>query len=288
MTCIQELQRSAVKIKDPNLIEEKICKLIKGGQAKLQVIADFDNTLSRFHFNGKRCDSSHGAIETNPRMPVSFRKKTKALVEKYYPIEADPNISIDIKMPFIVEWYSSGHQALCETKLKKSDLKTIVQESAVLLRDGCQTFLQTLHEHGVLLIIFSAGLGNVIEEAIHQQACMYENIHIMSNFMLFDNDGLLMGFNNELVHTCNKNGTTLSKMDCYSECLEKPCIILLGDSIGDINMVAGLPSAEVTLKIGFLNDNVEPSIQKYLDNYDVVLVNDQTMDVVNAILRKIL
>jgi len=285
---IEELQRSTVKMRDPNLIEEKICHLIKGGQAKLQVISDFDFTLTRFQLNGKRCHSCHAAIETNNRLPASYRKKAKAFAEKYYPIEIDPHLSIDQKVPLMVEWWSCCHAALCETHLKQSDLCTIISESSIFLRDGCQTLLQVLHEHGVLLTIFSGGIGNVLEEVIQQQACMYDNIHIMANYMTFDDNGILKGFSPDLIHSCNKNSTALIKLPCYEECMDRPNILLLGDSLGDVSMDRGLPFVESALKIGFLNDHIEASLDKYLDSYDIVLVNDQTMDVVNAILRKIL
>nr|KAF6470024.1 5'-nucleotidase, cytosolic IIIA [Molossus molossus] len=54
-----EFQKSSVRIKNPKRVEEIICGLIKGGAMKLQVITDFDMTLSRFSYRGKRCPTCH-------------------------------------------------------------------------------------------------------------------------------------------------------------------------------------------------------------------------------------
>ena len=40
----------------------------------------------------------------------------------------------------------------------------------------------------VPLLIFSAGLGNVIEEVITQQSKLHKNMKIVSNYMDFDKD----------------------------------------------------------------------------------------------------
>ena len=54
-------------------------------------------------------------------------------------------------------------------------------------RDHSDWLLKELHAHDVPLLIFSAGLGDIIEEVIRQQYTMYDNIHIVSNYMDFNN-----------------------------------------------------------------------------------------------------
>ena len=53
-------------------------------------------------------------------------------------------------------------------------------------RDGCRKTIDQLHEHSVPLLIFSAGLGNIIQEVIEQQASIYDTVKIVSNMMKFD------------------------------------------------------------------------------------------------------
>lgn len=45
----------------------------------------------------------------------------------------------------------------------------------------------------VPLLLFSAGIADIIQEALSQQARMPSTCHIVSNEMLFDGDGLLTG-----------------------------------------------------------------------------------------------
>lgn len=74
----------------------------------------------------------------------------------------------------------------------------------------------------------------------------------------------------------------------FQQLSTRTSIILLGDSMGDLTMADGVPSVENILKIGFLNDKVEERRKKYLDSYDIVLESDETLDVVNGILRYLL
>ncbi len=53
-------------------------------------------------------------------------------------------------------------------------------------RDGCDPLFANLHQHDVPLLIFSAGLGDIITEAIQHQVVLYDNIKIVANFMKFD------------------------------------------------------------------------------------------------------
>lgn len=53
-------------------------------------------------------------------------------------------------------------------------------------RDGYKVFFDHLEEQQVPLLIFSAGIGDVLEEVIQQNHVFHPNIHIISNYMDFD------------------------------------------------------------------------------------------------------
>ena len=57
-----------------------------------------------------------------------------------------------------------------------------------IFRKRCDELFTCLHQQDVPLLIFSAGIGNVIEEAIKHQAHMHDNMHIVSNFMNFSEE----------------------------------------------------------------------------------------------------
>ncbi|XP_041104255.1 cytosolic 5'-nucleotidase 3A [Polyodon spathula] len=283
-----EFQKKTVHIKDPERVEEIICGLIKGGAAKLQIITDFDMTLSKFANNGKRCPTCHNIIDNCKRVTEECRKKLLQLKDTYYPIEIDPNLTVEEKFPFMVEWYFKSHTLLIEQGLQKDKLPEIVRESDACLREGYEHFFDKLQEHNVPLFIFSAGLGDVLEEIIRQAGVYHPNVKVVSNFMEFDEHGVLKGFKGELIHVYNKHDGALKNTEYFKQLKDNCNIILLGDSLGDLNMADGVPNVENILKIGFLNDKVEERLEKYLDSYEIVLVKDETLEVPNSILQKIL
>jgi hypothetical protein len=57
---------------------------------------------------------------------------------------------------------------------------------SAVFRDGCDWLFQELHKYGVPLLILSAGIGDIILEAVKQRAAMYDNIEVVSNFMEFN------------------------------------------------------------------------------------------------------
>lgn len=283
-----EFQKKTVHIKDPARVEEIICGLIKGGAAKLQVITDFDMTLSRFSHNGKRCPSCHNVIDNCKYISDECRKKLYELKEKYYAIEIDPELTNKEKYPFMVEWYTKSHTLLIEQRLNRNKLEEVVKNSDIMLKEGYETFFDKLNEHTIPVFIFSAGLGDVLEEAIRQSGVYYPNVKVVSNFMDFDENGVIKGFKGELIHVYNKHDGALRRTEYFSHLKEHSNIVLLGDSLGDLSMADGVPNVENILKIGYLNDKVEELLEKYMDSYDIVLVKDETLDVANSILQKIL
>ncbi|XP_072268339.1 cytosolic 5'-nucleotidase 3A isoform X1 [Pyxicephalus adspersus] len=283
-----EFQKKTVHIKDPARVEEIICGLIKGGAARLQIITDFDMTLSRFSHNGKRCPTCHNVIDNCKYVSDECRKKLYELKDKYYAIEIDPNLTIKEKYPYMIEWYTKSHTLLIEQAFQKDKLPEVVRDSDIMLKEGYETFFDKLHEHNIPVFIFSAGLGDVLEEAIRQASVYYPNIKVVSNFMDFDENGVIKGFKGELIHVYNKHDGALKRTEYFDQLKDTSNIILLGDSLGDLTMADGVPNVENILKIGYLNDKVEELLEKYMNSYDIVLVKDESLDVANSILQKIL
>ncbi|KAM9307976.1 cytosolic 5'-nucleotidase 3A [Gastrophryne carolinensis] len=283
-----EFQKKTVHIRDPARVEEIICGLIKGGAARLQIITDFDMTLSRFSHNGKRCPTCHNVIDNCKYISDECRKKLYELKNKYYPIEIDPHLTIKEKYPYMIEWYTKSHTLLIEQRLRKDKLAEIVQDSDIMLKEGYEMFFDKLLEHNIPVFIFSAGLGDVLEETIRQSGVYYPNVKVVSNFMDFDENGVLKGFKGELIHVYNKHDGALKTTEYFSQLKDNSNIILLGDSIGDLTMANGVPNVEHILKIGYLNDKVEELLEKYMNAYDIVLVKDDTLDLANSILQKIM
>uniref|UniRef100_A0A8C4QXE5 5'-nucleotidase n=1 Tax=Eptatretus burgeri TaxID=7764 RepID=A0A8C4QXE5_EPTBU len=283
---IPEFQSKKVHIQDPDRVEHLICSLIKGGASKLQVVSDFDMTLSRFSFNGKRCSTCHNVIDKCKLFTEEAKKELSDLKDKYYPIEMDPKLSNEDKFPFMVEWWTKAHGVMSQLDIRKDKLAVIVQESDAMLRDGCDVFLNALHAHNVPLIVLSAGLGDILEEIIGQANLFLPNIHIIANYMDFDEKGRIKGFKGEMIHTYNKRDGALRNSPYFHLLRNNSNVILLGDTMGDLSMADGIPNVQNVLKIGFLNDKMDGLLETFLAAYDIVLVQDETLDLVNAILQK--
>ncbi|MGH0121409.1 UNVERIFIED_CONTAM: hypothetical protein FKN15_019844 [Acipenser sinensis] len=58
----------------------------------------------------------------------------------------------------------------------------------VLKRDGFKPFFDKLYEHSIPLVIFSAGIGDVLEEIIRQAGVFHPNVKVVSNYMDFDDN----------------------------------------------------------------------------------------------------
>ncbi|NXF13211.1 5NT3B nucleotidase, partial [Smithornis capensis] len=286
---VPELEKATVRILQPERVRGIIRSLREQGVAKLQVISDFDMTLSRFGCNGRRCPTSYNILDSSRVISEDGKKKLKDLLHYYYPIEIDPHRTLEEKRPLMVEWWTSAHELLAQQKIRKADIAQIVRESEAMLRyEHRDMFFGRLHKNNIPLFIFSAGIGDVLEEIIRQANVFHSNINVVSNYMDFDDEGVLTHFKEPLIHTCNKNNTVLQGTGRSQELSTRTNIILLGDSMGDLTMADGIPTVDNILKIGFLNDKVEERRGKYLEAFDIVLESDETLDVVNGILRYIL
>ena len=66
--------------------------------------------------------------------------------------------------------------------------------------------------------------------------------------------------------------------------------MLIGDTTFDLKMSDGVQNPETMLTIGFLNckkGEDDGKLNEYLEKFDIVLQDDQTMEIPNLILRTI-
>lgn len=157
------------------------------------------------------------------------------------------------------------------------ELDEVASKSKDSLRDHTTEFFELLEKLEVPVLVFSAGLGHAVESVLRQANIHSKHMKIVSNFLQIK-DGLVNGFKPPIIHTFNKNETVLLESD---EALihDRHNIILLGDSLGDADMANGVPGPSNIIKIGFLYHHVNENLDKYMDTFDIVLINDQSMNV---------
>ncbi|KAM7381588.1 hypothetical protein PAMA_012430 [Pampus argenteus] len=287
-TEIPDLAKCSVLMKERSKVEETIHGMQRAGAGSLHVISDFDMTLTRFAHNGKRVPTTHNILDNRLLINEDCTKKMRELLNTYYPIEIDAGRTVEEKLPLMVEWWTKVHELLIQQRIRRDMLAQAVKESSAMLREGHKVFFDCLAAHQVPLLIFSAGVGDVLEEVIQQNHVFHPNVHIISNYMDFDHTGALRAFKGQLIHTFNKRDGALSQAAHLTELQGRPNVLLLGDSLGDLTMADGVSEPENILTIGFLNDQVEERKESYVNSFDIVLVKDETMDVPNGILRYII
>lgn len=311
---LQENPQIHIADEKRSAVEKTIRSLINDGRKMLHVVADFDFTLTMYEKNDVVLPSTFGVIEDNDDIRVrrkdfqtktkrkSFfffqladgnllREKAEQLRLKFHPIEIDVHMSVDEKIPYMIEWWRSAQELFISANLSRSIIRDHVQRSRMELKLGVREFVTDLLQSETPFLIFSAGLGDVIEFFLEKEIPEFkhnhESSHIVSNFIRYDNDGKLETFSDKLIHTFNKNEHEIHDTPYFQTILTRPNVILLGDSLGDVGMTGGMKNLKQILKIGYLNRSSPAKLEVYKNAYDIVICDDQTFDLANVILKAI-
>ncbi|KAA0034636.1 hypothetical protein IC582_022822 [Cucumis melo] len=292
------LQPAEAVVADSDLLKKKLDALRFSGPQKLQVIADFDATLTRYWIDGCRGQTSHGLLKQgNPE----YDTKRDELYKYYHPLEYSPTISIEEKTKLMEEWWGKSHSLLIEGGLTFDAIKQSVAAATIAFREGVVELFELLEEKGVPVLIFSAGLADIIEEVLRQKLHRsFKNIRIVSNRMVFDDNGCLVSFKGKTIHSLNKNehaldmaaplhdqlGDVDGAINDSASVRKRTNVLLLGDHIGDLGMSDGL-NYDTRISVGFLNDNIENSLDSYRNAFDIVYLNDASMLGVVKLVRQL-
>ncbi|ORX55769.1 HAD-superfamily hydrolase [Hesseltinella vesiculosa] len=111
-------------------------------------------------------------------------------------------------------------------------------------------------------------------------------MHIVSNMMKFNNQDVCVGFNDPLIHVFNKSEFQLETTPYFPSIKDRSNVILVGDSLGDLQMSQGVKH-DLCLNIGFLNHDIEQLAPRYLQAFDIVIEGDANMNPILEILREI-
>jgi cytosolic 5'-nucleotidase 3 len=269
-----------------DLLNQKIKKIKSDGLEKLHIVSDFDRTLTKCFFDGKKIPSGIALVREGGYLSKDYPKKAFDLFDKYHPIELDDTLSYDFKYNKMQEWWQNHEKLLIESGMHEKVIDDVLEKYPKIFRDGTLPFLDYLNSHNVPLLIFSAGIGNLIEGYLKKENKLTSNIHILSNTFNFNSDGYATGYKNRIIHVMNKSETKIEDKKYRDLISKRNNVILLGDSLGDLGMVNDLDS-NLTIKIGFLNENIENKLDSYKSNFDVVITNDGSMNYINKLLDEL-
>ncbi|GBB94177.1 hypothetical protein RclHR1_02300018 [Rhizophagus clarus] len=278
------------KVHNIEVTAKKLDKILKDGFNALHIICDFDGTVTKYYRNKEkkeRSPGSHLILSSSSRLTDEFKKKTSGLLDKYYPIEVDNKLTMEQKLPYMVEWWTQAHQLLIDQKINKDDVAAMVAETPVDIREGISELIDKCKEKDIPFLIFSAGVKDVIEEILITQKLKHSNMHVVSNKMIFNPEtGICNEFAEPLIHVFNKSEIAIKDSNYHTTIEQRRNVILLGDSIGDLKMSSGIKH-DVCLNIGFLNYDNDEILKIYLEKFDIVVTGDGPMDVANMILQAI-
>lgn len=282
------LNQKNCKMKEPKRVEEILNEFTAGGVDRLQFVLDFDYTITKQRTeDGSQVLSSFGILHACKSLPKEFLEESSKLYHKYRPIEIDPHIPVHEKCQHMVQWWKKTGALLAGFPLSQAEIDEVAYDCRNKLRDNTHELFHSLNRLNIPVLVFSAGLGNSVISVLKQSEIMYPNVKIISNFLQYGENDMLKGFQEPMIHTFNKNETALEGSEYYDLVHTRDHIIVMGDSIGDAGMADGVPSSSHIIKIGFLFDHIEENLAKYMDAFDIVLVDDQTMDVSRTILELI-
>lgn len=234
----------------------------------IYVFMDYDRTIT-----SSDSEDSWATSANKKTMGLEIANDLNKLYETYGPIELDYEIDTKEKEKYMLEWYTKSMNLYYTYHLTSEKLKKCVNNSYLKLREGAKDFLFKLYENNIPVIIFSAGIGNVIEQFLQEKECYYNNITIIGNFIKFDENGDMIKFFDNIIHTLNKNIDKLNDDMLKEKIDEKEYRIVIGDLVEDIHMMGEYPENK-SLKIGFLNKNVTENLEIYKKNFDIVLTEE--------------
>lgn len=249
--------------------EKKVEELQKKiNKDNICVFLDYDKTIT-----SNESEDSWAASANKEVMGENITKDMNKYYQKYGLIEFDYHIDKAKREKYIIEWYDKCMNLYYQYGLTKEKLKESIDNSKLILREGVKDFLFKLYKNNILVIIFSAGIGNVIEQFLINEECYYNNITIISNFIKFDKNGNMIKFSDHMIHSLNKNIDKTNDDKLKEKIKAKEYRIAIGDLVEDINMMGEYP-AEKSLKIGFLNRNIDENLEIYRENFDIVLTEE--------------
>ena len=270
---------------------KKLKKLIsKAGAENLHILTDFDRTLTTAFVDGKSVPSLISILRDGNYLTPDYAEKAHILYAKYRPIESNPKISLEKKKKAMREWWIAHFNLLIKSGLNKKDLEKIIKFGNIRFRQGVLDFIDLLHVYNIPLVVMSScGLGSdAVAMYFSDKNKLYDNIYIISNSYEWDENGNAIGYKEPIIHAMNKDETVIQNFPVVFETIKnRRNVILLGDSLGDIGMVKGFDYDNL-IKIGFLNENLENLLEEYKKIYDVLILNDGSMDYVNILLKEII
>lgn len=279
-----------LKITNEKYLDEIIQNFKKDWKNNIHILADFDRTLTKSFYKWEKKPSIISILRKEWYLWEEYSKKAYELYDKYYPIEVDPNIKLNIKKEKMSQWRNAHLDLLVKSWLHKKDIDKVINSWIIKLRGWIKKFLKKLNKNNIPLIIISANWlwGDSIRLYLENLDLYFPNIFIISNNFVFDNNWNVTWYDKNVIHVFNKDETVLHNYpDIYEKIKNRKNVILLWDSTWDVWMIKGFNYNNL-IKIWFLNENEDELLNHYQEIYDLVSTWDSDAKFLNELLDDIL
>jgi len=210
-------------------LEAKLAGFKKAGIDQLQVVLDFDRTLTVGKSKNYYDSTSWGILRSH--LPAEDTTRVDEIKRKYRALEEAGTLTAEEA----VEWWTSSLDIMVEGRLDMTAVENDFMSKSTI-RSGTRELFAVCEKYNVPTIIMSAGVREVIEIW-----CKAYDIHptmILSTDLQLDDARRVIGWDPAtLVHTLNKQEIGHPELSRIRQ--ERSHTILVGDSIHDYTMAAG-------------------------------------------------
>ncbi|XP_026479200.1 7-methylguanosine phosphate-specific 5'-nucleotidase-like [Ctenocephalides felis] len=255
LSSIKELRGTNIFIRHRESVEKLLNNIFRDGAKHLHVITDYDFTITKHTLdNGEPTPSSFELFKNCPSVPEDYRTMTHKFKKIYKKAELDTSLPKQLREKYMRDWWTKASNITKGFPFHEQELLDMAERYKYSLRDNVEDMFKTLHDRMIPCLIFSAGLGNTVHAML------------------------------KLIHATNKNESLLKNTEHYKLLEGRANVILMGDTLTDIEMAEGMKHNNV-LKIGFIpNAIAKENLCEFVKAYDIILVDHSSMKVPNAIL----
>lgn len=259
----------AVFFKDKGEFLEKLLKMKTDGVKELQIVSDFDQTITCFEINCRNSCSLFGAFRVSQKTSEKFKIAVKELYDKYAPIEISTEIDAVSKEKLLKEWYFAIKDVFLSEKLTKNKCLEVLNHANIGLRYGFRRFFALCKQLDLPFYLISGGITQSLVTIIEKTQNLkdYSSFCVFSNELVFDEEERLADLKIKVFPT-TKAGILAGKKPGFLR-----NTLVFGDLESDVDMARNMGS-ETLICIGFLEKRKEHLLGNYLQKYDLVIVGD--------------
>mmetsp|Transcript_13136 Transcript_13136/g.37790 ORF Transcript_13136/g.37790 Transcript_13136/m.37790 type:complete len:351 (-) Transcript_13136:136-1188(-) len=269
-----------VVVPRPEELEARLERFRGAGVGSLQLIMDFDHTLTAFKLpDGRKCPQCHDIVKRSPMMPERF-------LRDYATLGTEMSRQLKLGQADFEAWWRQAHTLIKSNGMRREWIPEMLRHSEVRCRRGIRELFGSLQSHGVPVLIVSAGITDLIQETLAREGIATTPSssssgqpglpRILANDFHFDEaTGVLSSFTEPPMHQHAKASTGHREAE-YFKRIGRRNVILLGDSPHDCDPLVDIAGVEEAIRIGFYNkDRPDTSRARYEEVYDVLLSNER-------------